>query len=212
MSSAQTGKTEVLLSVIAYFAAHKPCPLLVVQPTLQMGIAFSKDRVNPMFRDTKALEDIVQTGKAKDGSNTILHKSFKGGHLTISGANSPASLASRPIKVLLADEIDRYSESAGSEGDPLLLAQKRCATFIDRRMVFVSTPTIAGGSRIEDEYKLSSRGVYEVPCPFCETFQQLVWDNIVYNKENTNIVRYRCKSCSKLIPEGYKKSIVNKGR
>jgi phage terminase large subunit GpA-like protein len=211
MSSAQIGKTEVLLSVLGFYIAHKPAPILVVQPTLQMGHAFSKDRLSPMIRDTEALSKIVQTNRTKDCSNTLLHKTFRGGHVTISGANSPASLASRPIKVLLADEIDRYGESAGSEGDPLLLAQKRCATFLDRRLVFTSTPTVSGASRIEDEYELSSKGVYEVPCPFCEKFQELVWENIVYEKEKLSEIKYRCSGCSELIAEGYKNKIVRRG-
>lgn len=49
----------------------------------------------------------------------------------IVGANSATGLASRPIKVLLADEVDRYPGSAGTEGDPLSLAQKRQTTFWD---------------------------------------------------------------------------------
>ena len=211
MSSAQIGKTEVLLSVLGFYIAYKPSPILVVQPTLQMGHAFSKDRLSPMIRDTQALSKIVQTNRTKDASNTLLHKTFRGGHVTISGANSPASLASRPIKVLLADEIDRYGQSAGSEGDPLLLAQKRCSTFLDRRLVFTSTPTVSGASRIEDEYELSSKGVYEVPCPFCENYQELVWENIVYEKEKLSEIKYRCSKCSELIPEGYKNKIVKRG-
>lgn len=49
------------------------------------------------------------------------------------GANSPSSLASRPIRILLADEIDRYPATAGNEGDPLLLAGKRLATFWNKK-------------------------------------------------------------------------------
>lgn len=46
-----------------------------------------------------------------------MKKNFPGGHITIVGANSATGLASRPIKVLLADEVDRYPASAGTEGD-----------------------------------------------------------------------------------------------
>lgn len=212
MSCAQVGKTEIILSVIGFYIHYKPAPILVVQPTLQMGSTFSKDRLAPMIRDTPVLSEIVQTNRTKDGSNTMLHKVFRGGHITISGANSPASLASRPIKVLLADEVDRFGESAGGEGDPLLLAQKRCTTFRDRRFICTSTPTIAGASRIEDEYKASSMAVYTVPCPFCETFQELVWNNITYEKNDLKNVKYRCKNCSQLIPEGYKKRMVEAGK
>lgn len=212
MSSAQVGKTEILLCTLGYYIHYKPAPILVVQPTLQMGSAFSKDRLAPMIRDTYVLSNIVQTNRTKDGSNTMMHKVFRGGHVTISGANSPASLASRPIKVLLCDEVDRFGESAGAEGDPLFLAQKRCATFKDRKFVFTSTPTVSGASRIEDEYKRSSMAIFQVPCPFCETFQDLVWSNVRYEKDCLHRVHYQCKECGKLIPEGYKKDMVNSGK
>ena len=68
------------------------------------------------------------------------------------GANSPAGLASRPIRILLCDEVDRYPDSAGTEGDPVQLAEKRTITFWNRKKIFVSTPGNKGVSRIEFEY------------------------------------------------------------
>ena len=60
---------------------------------------------------------------SRDSANTLLHKVFKGGQLTIGGANSPAGLASRPIRYLLCDELDRWE--ATKEGNALDLAVKR---------------------------------------------------------------------------------------
>ena len=45
MSSAQVGKTEILLNIIGFHIDHDPAPILVVQPTLEMAQAFSKDRL-----------------------------------------------------------------------------------------------------------------------------------------------------------------------
>ena len=81
------------------------------------------------------------------------------------GANSPSSLASRPIQILLADEVDRYPATAGKEGDPLFLASERLTTFWNRKEVYVSTPTIKDASRIEAEYQHSSRGEWNRPVP-----------------------------------------------
>lgn len=75
-----------------------------------------------MIRDTPALSKKVNSPKAKDGNNSLLQKKFAGGYLTLVGANSPASLASRPVHIVLADEVDRFLPSAGNEGDPLSLA------------------------------------------------------------------------------------------
>lgn len=129
MSAAQIGKTDAfILNPLGYYMDYAPCPVMCMQPTLDMGQTLSKDRIAPMIRDTPRLTGLVDT-KSRYAGNTVMKKNFPGGHITIVGANSPSSLASRPIKVLLADEIDRYPKSAGTEGDPLDLAKKRQTTF-----------------------------------------------------------------------------------
>ena len=180
MTAAQIGKTEILLNTIGYFITQEPCPILCLNPTLEMGETFSKDRLAPMIRDTPALQDKIKDPRARDSGNTLRHKRFSGGHITIAGANSPASLASRPIRVLLCDEVDRYPISAGTEGDPLTLAMKRTQNFWNRRIVWVSTPTLLGTSRIEKAFNDSSREEWCVPCPTCGEFQPYSWDNIVF--------------------------------
>lgn len=129
MMGAQMGKSEAINNVVGYHIAQDPSPILVVQPTLDMAQTWSKDRLAPMLRDTPALAGLVKDPRSRDSGNTTLHKVFPGGHVTACGANSPASLASRPIRVVLCDEVDRYPVSAGSEGDPVTLAKKRSATF-----------------------------------------------------------------------------------
>lgn len=183
MSAAQIGKTAMLMNMLGYYMHYYPAPVLVMQPTLEMGQTFSKDFLAPMIRDTPVLRVLVDT-KSRYSGNTILKKNFPGGHVTIIGANSPASLASRPIKVLLCDEVDRYPASAGTEGDPLLLAQKRQTTFWDKKTVIVSTPTIKGSSRIETEFQETTREEWNVPCPKCGHYQPLRWANIVFDRHD----------------------------
>lgn len=95
-----------------------------VQPTIELAQDYSKSRISPMIRDTKVLSQVFYEtksedgAKTRDGKNTILSKLFPGGRLIMCGANSPAGLASRPVRVLLADEVDRFPDSAGTEGEP----------------------------------------------------------------------------------------------
>ena len=50
MSSAQVGKTEILLNIIGYYIDYDPAPILVVQPTVKpMAEDFSKDRIRQSF-------------------------------------------------------------------------------------------------------------------------------------------------------------------
>ena len=120
MSSAQVGKTEIILNIIGFYIDYDPAPILVVQPTVTpMAQDFSKDRLATMIRDTPVLTGKVRDVKSRSSGNTILHKTFPGGHVTIAGANSPSSLASRPVRIVLMDEVDRYPASAGTEGNPI---------------------------------------------------------------------------------------------
>ncbi|MBR0151702.1 MAG: phage terminase large subunit family protein [Synergistaceae bacterium] len=193
MTAAQIGKSELLLNVIGYYIDKEPSPILMLQPTLEMGESFSKDRLATMIRDTPALNGKIKDPRSRDSGNTLLHKTFPGGHITIAGANSPAGLASRPIRILLCDEVDRYPMSAGSEGDPLNLAMKRTANFWNRKIILVSTPTIMGISRIEKEYDASTREVWEVPCPKCGTYTPLEWENVMYEGKTQPVMI--CRKC-----------------
>lgn len=180
ISSSQVGKSEILLNILAFFVSQDPSPVMLLQPTLEMAESFSKDRLAPMIRDTPALRNKFADPRSRDSGNTLLHKKFPGGHITLAGANSPASLASRPIRIVLADEVDRYPASAGTEGDPITLVMKRNTTFFNAKELLTSTPTVAGASRIEQAYEESDQSKFFVPCPHCDAvfvieFEYLRW-------------------------------------
>ena len=60
MSAAQVGKTDaMILNPIGYYIHYEPSPIMVLQPTIQMAEAFSKDRLSPMLRDTAVLTERV---------------------------------------------------------------------------------------------------------------------------------------------------------
>ena len=196
MSCSQVGKTEMLLNAIGYYIAYAPAPILMVQPTLEMARAWSQDRLAPMIRDSIILQDRVAEVKSKDSGNTVLHKIFDGGHITACGANSPASLASRPIKIVLCDEIDRYPPTAGTEGNPVALAKRRSATFWDSKLIMTSTPTVKGASAIEEAYEQSDQRKFYVPCHKCRKQQVLKWANVKWKKNEPDTAKYICEHCN----------------
>lgn len=195
MTSAQVGKTELLNNIVGFHVSQDPAPILVLQPTLEMAETWSKDRLAPMLRDTPCLRDRVADPRSRDSGNTLLHKKFLGGHVTAVGANSAAGLASRPIRIVLADEVDRYPVSAGTEGDPLSLAVKRTTTFWNRRIVMCSTPTIKGLSRIEAEWEKSDQRRFYAACPHCQHEQQLVWGQVKWPEGRPKQAQYFCAEC-----------------
>jgi phage terminase large subunit GpA-like protein len=212
MKSAQVGATEILLNVIAYYIDQDPAPMLIMQPTLQMAQAFSKDRLATMIRDSEKIRSCVKDPRSRDSGNTVLHKSFPSGHLTIVGSNSASGLASRAVRLLLADECDRYETSAGAEGDPISLATKRTTTFWNRKIYMCSTPTIKGLSRIETAFEESDKRYYEVPCPECNTYQVLKWSNVVWEENKPETAAYACDECGAVIDESKKQWMLKHGK
>ena len=212
MSSAQVGKTEILLNSIGYHVDYDPCPILVVQPDITMAETFSKDRVAPMLRDTPAIRNKVADPKSRDSNNRILHKAFPGGRLTMVGANAPSGLAGRPIRVVLFDEVDRMPHSAGTEGDPIGLAIKRTTTFWNRKVIMVSTPTVKGLSRIEAAWEETDKRRFNVCCPHCEHEHVLAWGNVRWESGLPTTARMICPSCTRPFTNAQKNAAIRRGR
>lgn len=196
MSSAQIGKTTIILCGIGYYIDYEPSTQMIVMPTVADAEKLSKTRLAPMISDVSVLREKVAECKRKNSSNTILFKEYAGGYIVIAGSNSPSSLASLPIRVLWLDEIDRYPESAGTEGNPILLAEKRTTTFWNKKIIQTSTPTIAGKSKIETAYKSGSMEEWCVECPSCGA-----WQPYEFKRVDFDSVSMICKECGEIIPE-----------
>lgn len=204
MTSSQVGKSEWLLNVMGYYVDQEPAPQLMIQPTVEAAEAFSKERVDPTFRYSPGLKGKLEEGKDGRGSSrksatTIRMKHFAGGYIAMVGANSPAGLASRPIRILMADEIDRYGTT--KEGEPLKLGIQRTTNFHNKKICLVSTPTIKGQSNIERWFELSDKRYYHVPCSDCGAFQKLSWSQVKWDKDangehDPETARYECEHCA----------------
>lgn len=203
MCSSQVGKSELLLNVMGYYCDQEPAPQLMVQPTVDAAEAFSKERIDPTFRYSPGLKGKLEAGKdgrgtSRKSSTTIRMKHYAGGYLAMVGANSPAGLSSRPIRILLADEVDRYGVT--KEGDPLKLAIQRTTNFHNRKICLVSTPTVEGRSSIEEWFKRSDQRYYHVPCQHCGGFQVLKWSRVKWDRDESgnhlpDTARYECEHC-----------------
>jgi len=211
IKSAQVGATEILLNVIGYYIDQDPAPMLIMQPTLAMAQAFSKDRLATMIRDSEKIRGCVKDPRSRDSGNTVLSKKFAGGNLNIVGSNSASGLASRPIRIVLADEVDRYESSAGAEGDPISLATKRTTTFWNKKIYMCSTPTIKGLSRIETAFEESDKRYYHVPCPECNEKQVLKWKNVVWDENKPETASYACDHCGSMVDESKKQWMLKHG-
>jgi phage terminase large subunit GpA-like protein len=210
MKGSQIGGTEAGNNWVGYMIDQAPGPMLVVQPTVEMGKRWSKGRLAPLIEDTLCLRNKVKDPRSRDSGNTVQSKEFPGGIVVITGANSAVGLRSMPVRYLFLDEVDAYPPDADSEGDPLTLAIQRTATFARRKIFIVSTPTIKGLSRIEKEFEETDQRYFFVPCPFCGHFQTLKWENLHYDKEHSKSF-YACEGCKRNIEEHHKTNMLKRG-
>ena len=218
-AASQVAKTEVVMNYVGQSVDQNPGPMLVVQPSLDMAETWSKDRLAPMIRDTPQLRGKIADARARDSGNTILHKTFRSGHLSIVGANSPSGLASRPIRDALFDEIDRYPSSVGTEGDPISLGEQRTRNFWNRKVFYVSSPGDLETSRIWPEWLASDRRKYFVPCPHCSERRVLIWKNVKWESDaidgdhvhRPETACYVCENCGAIIEEINKRRMLELG-
>ena len=199
MLSSQIGKTEVLLNGLLYAFGNDPGPSMCVMPTLEIAGSFSTDRLTPALRNCPPLA--ASAPRSRTTGDAILHKRIAGSPLSLCGANSPASLASRPVRFLSCDEIDHWP-AATAEGDPLALAIQRTAAFRRRKIVLASTPTVKFASRIEDWFARSDQRELWPPCPRCGGRFVVAWKDVVWESGAPDSARLVCPLCRGRIEDG----------
>ncbi len=211
MKSARVGYSKILNHTIAFHIHQDPCPIMLVQPTIEDAQGYSKEEIAPMLRDTPCLRGLVSEAKAKDGANTILQKQFPGGTLSMVGANSPRGFRRVSRRIVLFDETDGYPQSAGAEGDQIKLGIRRTEYYWNRTIVAGSTPTIKDFSRIEKMFLQGDQRRYFVPCPDCGHMQYLKWTNMRWTDGDPSTAAYCCEGCGVMIPHSKKRWMVERG-
>ena len=213
MKGAQIGGTEAGNNWIGYVIHLSPAPMMAVSPTTESAKRNSKQRIDPLIEDCAELRTRVKPARSRDSGNTILSKEFPGGLLVMTGANSAVGLRSMPARYLFLDEVDGYPGDVEGEGCPIMLAERRSATFQSRRKVFlVSTPTLKGLSRIQREFEQTDQRYYQVPCPHCNHYQALRFAQLRWEEGKPDSVCYECESCDELIAEHHKTVMLKEGK
>jgi phage terminase large subunit GpA-like protein len=212
MKGAQVGGTELGLNWVGYAIHHAPGPMMIVWPTTEMAQRYSKHRIDPLIEESPVLREIIAPARSRDSGNTVLMKEFRGGVLVMTGANSAVGLRSMPVRYLFLDEVDAYPLDVDGEGDAIHLAEARTRTFARRKILLVSTPTIAGASIIEREYEASDQRRYFVPCPHCAHRQWLRFERLRWAPGRPQDAAYVCEACEEPIAEHHKPRMLELGQ
>lgn len=207
--ASRLGKTEMMNNLEGFTIDVNPRGILVVYPTLDSAMKWSKEFFVPMIQATPRLQGKIKDSRAKDANNTILSKQFPGGKISAIGANSPSGFRQIQAPVVVCDEIDAMDN--GAEGDPIALAFKRADNYRDSVQVLSSTPTVKGASRIEQWLEKSDKRHWFCPCPACGEFQVIMWEQVEWPDNRPELARIKCIKCGVLLDDEERKAMVHRG-
>lgn len=212
MKGSQVGGTECGNNWIGYIIDHAPGPTLLVMPRVEDAKKTSKLRIDPLINSSERLRSKVKDAKSRDAGNTILQKDFPKGTLLLVGGNSAAGVKSTAVRYIIFDEEDEYPGDVQGQGDLVALAKKRANTFQGKKKFFhISTPTVEGRSRIENNYNRTDQRYFYIPCPECDHMQTLEFNRLKWDKGKPKTVHYVCENCDYHIKNWQKTKMLERG-
>nr|WP_306266472.1 phage terminase large subunit family protein [Pararhizobium sp. IMCC3301] len=209
LKSVRIGYTQLLTAAIGHYAVNDPSPLLVVVPAEQDARDLMVGNIEPTFAESPVLRAALAADDG--GRDTLFQRRFRGGSLKLVSARAPRNLRGHTARVLLLDEVDGFEISAGGEGDPVTLAERRTLSYGDRKIVMGSTPVDEATSRIVRAYERSDQRVFECACPECGALTELTWAMIEWLPDEPETAAFRCPHCEELIDERHKPGMVQDG-
>jgi len=212
---AQLSKTETMLNMLGYAIHQDPGPAMFVLPSEDIARSFSKNRLQDMLLSSPPLAERLPSSSHDFTNLEIILETMT---IYLAWAGSPAVLASKPVRYVFLDEIDKYPPFSGKEANPISLAKERTNSYQGfHKIVYASTPTTEKGNIWRQLQSCSVVYRYAVPCPKCKKmmfleFPCLKWEEVDNPEEVIGKVWYECPHCKAKITENYKQEMLSKGK
>lgn len=215
--SAQLGKTIVGMIFTGASLDLDPCPFMYVHPTLDNGRLWDDTKWQPFLENTKELHKAFPASKAsrKDKNRAFFkQRKDKRGFLRISGANSADSLSMITIRKMVKDDLSKWDKNKG--GDPEAQSMSRLGAYeFDAKCLNISTALIKDACRITDKYNKSDMRKRLVPCPHCDHFHELTWENLkrsISKEQDPTKAHFSCPECGGVIEEKHRAVMLKRGK
>ena len=212
----QVGGTSAMENMLGSLIDQDPGPTMVVYPSDDLAERTVEAKLEPMITQCKPLAT-----KYRKHASKKLQLKFDTMTVYLTGANSPADLASTNIRYLFLDEVDKFQGASKKEADPVSLAIERTKTYMHRRRIFItSTPTLRTGHIWKQKEAADVEKHYFVPCPHCGEFielkfAQIKWPSKDETPEATDRAAkafYVCQECACVITDQDKGKMLQAGR
>lgn len=207
----QLGKTTIEMIAMLYYIKNPRAQGFVFPDKVRLQ-QFIKEKFNSMLRANPDIESLLGAGMRLSG-NTTTEKIYPGGFLHLASGSNQNDLMSWSAGVVIADEIDRFKEDVGGEGDPLKLVEKRTNTFAATRKIVLSSTPVNSQSHILGMLENSTYRKYEMHCPYCRSLMTYEWEYMHYETDETGgsvtSCWMECPNCGEKIFENSKEIMMN---
>lgn len=214
VKSTQVGGTEAMLNMLGWIIMNDPAPTMIVYPTDDLAKDTSSDRLKPSLRKTPEIDERFYPNASKE-----LRLKFQGMTIYLRGGGSPSKLASKAIKYLFFDEIDKMEGATKKEASPYNLAKERTRTYPYGRKIYTcSTPTLKTNYIWDLHEKANAQYEYFMDCPHCGEKITFKFSNLRFDdgegmtiEERARTAVYVCQECGCEITDTEKIRMLRKG-
>jgi phage terminase large subunit GpA-like protein len=211
---AQLAKSTAIENWFCFIVDQEPGSMMIVMPTLEEASKFNRLKLQPTIEATPRIKHkVVPVNSRDEQGSTTSYKRFAGGFCQIVNAGSSKGLQMVSIKYLAMDEVTGYPRNVDDRGSPRGQARARQKMYGDLAKEWEgSTPGIVGECAITADFEAGDRRYRYVPCPHCDTYQPLQFDQMRGpDPENGLPVHFRCVQCNDVIVDGHKAEMLARG-
>ena len=209
--SAQFGKTvSVIQPTLGAWFCYAPLDALVVHPTGSTADEWVSRKWNPFREQAPALVEIFGDSRGGDRRDTLSNQESldRTRSLRVTSAQSDADLHGTTRKLVVMDDLSKFSSDG--KGDPETEAVARADSYDDAKILRVSVPTIENACRVSRAFERGDQRYFHVPCPHCDHFAPLTWDNFrkSIHPDRLDQPHFTCEECGAAIYHSDKRKML----
>ncbi len=221
-AASRNGKTAMSLAFLAKSAATDPHPAAFGDAD-QRSTERVLERAWEMFDACKLLKPKILLAPSRRSNSRI-----ELADMVIEGAwsGSAATAADYCAKVIVLNEIDKYSKDKSNEAPFLNLMTERAKGYLGSTVILISTPSLVNQSAIRAARESGDNRARYVPCPHCNHFQTLRrgdgaipgglrWEKDSKGHTTPQLAEetawYECERCRKKILDHHRPAMLNAG-
>ena len=230
-ASVQSTKTfSFIENAVLFWIGNKLGSVLMNTASLSLSDVKASSSIEPLI-DNSPLKNLIRpmsTRRKRSTGDTANYKEFAGGcKLKMTSYGASGDQVGVTYNLILNDEYDKSPDQIKGVGDTGAVIESRTIAKDTYKIVFTSTTSEMGSSKIAKEYWNGNQQRFFVPCPICGEYQVLVFkigerkyglafDTMIEPDTgrtvmDRNSVRYICRHCEKPFYESQKMQICNRG-